>query len=737
MEKIDFSYLSSVQSITVRLIYQLKGGGFWIVFLLLLLGCQSKPEGNDWEVYKADTYSSSYSSLDQINKDNVDQLEVAWTYRSGDLEEDGYSTMETNPIIVDDVLYGGTPRLNVFALDAETGKELWMYQPFPEDPPRGYMRGVTYWEEGSDKRIFFSAGSYLFALNAETGELVKEFGDGGRVNLNEGLGRDPSTISVKSPSPGIIYKDLIIMGSAVGEGYNSAPGHIRAYNVRTGRQEWIFHTIPQPGELGYDTWEQTKGNQEIAKGGVNNWAGMSLDPERGMVFVPLGSPTYDFYGGDRPGKNLFGNSLVVLDASSGEYIWHYQTVHHDLWDYDLPAPPNLLTVEQNGEEIDAVAQITKTGFTFVFNRETGEPLFEIEERPVPKSNFENENAWPTQPHPVVPEPYIRQNYTRDQVPTLTAEARDSALALFDKYRADGLFTPADPRGTLYYPSTQSGANWGGAAHDPNSGMLYVNANEGPELLSLQRIEQETQASGSLYERGKVFYQRNCATCHGANREGMHPTYPAIANVQDRLTKEEVLNIIEKGGGRMPAFTNITEVQKDAIIAYLYNEKEGTIEESKQNIDKQDNEGGRFINITAYRRLEGPNGLPAIKPPWGTLNAININTGEIEWRIPLGTHPKLADKDIPPTGMESWGGPIVTAGGLLFIGATRDHKFRAFDKDTGELIWETTLPTGGFATPATYMAGGKQYIVIAAGGGRGTNPGDYYVAFVLPDQAISE
>lgn len=710
--------------------------GLWML-TLLFISCRPQSESHDWKVYKADNYSSSYSELDQINKQNVDQLEVAWTYRSGDLEEDGYSTMETNPIIVDGVLYGGTPRLNVFALDAETGKELWMYQPFPEDPPRGYMRGVTYWKEGSDKRIFFSAGTYLFALNAGTGELVKEFGDGGRVNLNEGLGRDPSTVSVKSPSPGIIYQDLIIMGSAVGEGYNSAPGHIRAYNVRTGNQEWIFHTIPQPGDFGYDTWEQVQGSQEIVKGGVNNWAGMSLDPERGMVFVPLGSPTYDFYGGDRPGKNLFGNSLVALDASNGEYIWHYQTVHHDLWDYDLPAPPNLLTVERNGKKIDAVAQITKTGFTFVFNRETGEPLFDIEERPVPQSNFEGENAWPTQPHPVAPEPFIRQNFTRNEIPTLTAEARDSARALFDKYRADGLFTPADPRGTLYFPSTQSGASWGGAAQDPKTGMLYVNANEGPELISLQRVEREVQASGSLYESGKAFYQRSCANCHGTNREGIHPTYPALTNVQDRLTKEEVLNIIEKGGGRMPAFTNITEVQKNAIIAYLYNEKEGTVEESKQNIDKEDNEGGRFINMTAYRRLEGPNGFPAIKPPWGTLNAVSLNSGEIKWRIPLGTHPELADKDISPTGMESWGGPIVTGGGLVFIGATRDHKFRAFDKETGELLWETTLPTGGFATPATYLSGGKQYIVIAAGGGRGTKPGDYYVAFALPDQEINE
>lgn len=699
---------------------------------LFLAACQSEPEGDDWEVYKADSHSSSYSSHDQINKENVDQLEVAWTYRTQDLEEGDYSTIETNPIIVDDVLYGGSPKLNVFAVDAKTGQELWMYKPF-EDPPRGYMRAVAYWEDGSDKRILFSAGTYLFALDADTGEPIEEFGDNGRINLNEGLGRDPSTISVKSPSPGIIYEDLIIMGSATGESYDAAPGHIRAYNVRTGEQEWIFHTIPEPGDLGYDTWQQVDGKQEIAKGGVNNWAGMSLDPERGIVYIPLGSPTYDFYGGDRPGKNVFGNSLLALDATTGEYVWHYQTVHHDLWDYDLPAPPNLLTVEHDGEEIPAVAQVTKTGFTFVFNRETGEPLFDIEERSVPQSNFESEQAWPTQPHPVAPQPFIRQNFTRDEITNLSEEARDSVLAMFDKYRAEGLFTPPDPKGTLFFPSTRGGANWGGAAHDPETGLLYINANETPELMTVRQVQREIPTGGTLFEKGKAIYEQSCATCHGMDLSGQHPLYPALNNVAERLSRDEVSSIIQDGGARMPAFPNISEEKIESIITFLLNEKDAAVEQSDEKAEQQESEGsGRYMNMSAYSRVEGPDGFPAIKPPWGTLNAINLNTGKIEWRIPLGTHPDLADRDISPTGLESWGGPMATAGGLVFMGGTRDRKLRAFDKANGELLWETTLPTGGFATPASYMVDGKQYIVIAAGGGRGTQPGDYYVAFTLPE-----
>lgn len=702
---------------------------------LLFAACAPK-KGEDyreWSVYKGDPSSSSYSALTQINKDNVDQLEVAWTYRTGDLTEDS-RTMETNPIIVDEVLYAASPHLRIFAVDAGTGEQLWMFDPFGEERARGYLRSVVYWQDGADRRILFTAGTWLHALDAGSGELIAGFGDEGKVSLNKGLGRDPETISVKASSPGIIYDDLLILGSAVGESYDAAPGHIRAYDVRTGEIVWTFHTLPQPGEPGFETWQNMSEEELRKRGGANNWAGMSLDKDRGIVYIPLGSPVYDFYGGNRPGKNLYGNSLVALDAATGNYIWHYQTVHHDLWDYDLPAPPNLLTVEKDGRQIDAVAQVTKTGFTFVFNRVTGEPLFPVEERAVPPSHIESEEVWPTQPFPTAPKPFIRQNFTKDEITDISPQARDSVLAAFSKYRNEGFFTPPDPGGTIVFPSTRGGANWGGAAHDPETGILYINANETPELSTVKKVRQKTSRGQTLFEKGEILYVQNCATCHGMSREGQHPTYPPLNNIKETHSREEVMTIIEEGGGMMPAFAALSKEKKDAIIAYLFDQKRNTAKQTPGHETKEITDGeGRFINVTAYSRFEGPDGFPAIKPPWGTLNAINLNTGETVWRIPLGTDSRLARQGITGTGLESAGGPVVTAGGLVFIGATKEEKIRAFDKETGDVLWQATLPTGGFATPATYMVKGRQYVVIAAGGGRGTDPGDYYVAFTLPDQ----
>ncbi|MCW9707955.1 PQQ-binding-like beta-propeller repeat protein [Fodinibius salsisoli] len=702
-----------------------------VLLLLLLIGCQSGEDRN-WATYKSDAASSSYSALRQIDKQNVDQLQVAWKYEVGDAEEEAYSTIETNPLVVDDVLYGASPFLKVFALDAATGEELWRFDPFEGERASGYMRSVVYWEDGSDQRILFSAGTNLYALDASTGELITDFGNQGKVDLNVGLGRNPDEISVKASSPGIIHNDLLIMGSAVGEGYNAAPGHIRAYNVRTGEIKWTFHTIPQPGKPGAETWAGGAPDSLQNRGGVNSWAGMSLDTERGIVYIPLGSPVYDFYGGDRKGKNLYGNSLLALNATSGEYIWHYQTVHHDLWDYDLPAPPNLVTVEHDGREIDAVAQVTKTGFTFVFNRETGEPLFPIEEKPFPASSIASEQTWPTQPIPTKPEPFVRQGLHKEDITTRTPEAHDSVQAKLQTYRNEGLFTPPDPKGTVLFPSTRGGANWGGAAYDPESGFLFINANETPEITTVKQVKREPAPGKSLFDRGKNFYLQNCATCHGGDLEGQHPIYPPLTNIAEQRSEEEVIEVIEQGGGMMPAFTNISDAEKEAIITFLYKQGENARADKEgvhQRVAESENEG-RYINLTAYSRLEDPDGFPGVTPPWGTLNAINLNTGEIAWRIPLGTEPKLETKN--PTGLESWGGPIATAGGLVFIGGTKDKKFRAFDKDSGELLWETTLPTGGFATPSTYMSNDKQYVVIAVGGGRGTRPDDYYVAFTLPD-----
>ncbi len=712
------------------------------VLALVTIGCQGESQaydwqGNDWEVYKADAASTSYSALDQINKENVDQLEVAWTYRTGDLTENHPRTgIETNPIIVDDVLYGVSPHLKVFALDAATGEERWMFDPFEDERARGKLRAVVYWEDGSDKRILFTAGNWLYALDASTGELIPDFGQGGRVSLNVGLRRDPASISVDAPSPGIIYQDLLILGSGVAPTYVSAPGDIRAYDVRTGEIVWTFHTIPLPGEPGFDTWgitdEESLNRYLNQQGGANSWAGMSLDLKRGIVYVPLGSPNYDYYGGNRPGKNLYGNSLLALDAATGEYIWHYQIVHHDLWDYDLPAPPNLVTIKKDGEEIDAVAQVTKYGFIFIFNRVTGEPVFPIVEKPVPQSNVEGEETWPTQPFPTKPEPFVRQHLTKDEVTDLFPGAREAVLAKLEQYRNEGLFTPPDPRGSILLPGTRGAARWGGAAYDPASGILYINASELPEISTVREVERNASADASLLERGEALYVQNCATCHGMDRQGRPPIYPALAHIEETHSKEEVRSIIKGGGSMMPAFSSLSKEEVNAIVAFLFEQNSNAAEEIDSGDEEEDNGNGRYIDVTSHKLLQGPRGYPAIKPPWGTLNAINLNTGEIVWKVPLGTYPELAEMGIPPTGRPSMGGPVVTAGGLVFIAGTGDKKFRAFDKDTGELLWETTLPAAGFATPATYMTGGRQYVVIAAGGGRGTEPGDYYIAFALPE-----
>ena len=695
-----------------------------------IIGCsEHHPADTDWPVYLGEG-SSQYSRLDQITPDNVTRLEVAWTYHAGDADdENGRTQIQTSPIVVDGVLYGVSPVLKVFALDASNGDPLWEFDPFgsgAESRRAGTSRGVTYWADGDDRRIFATSGSRLFALDATTGIPIETFGTGGVVDLHDGLepDRDVSDLYIVSNTPGVIFEDLLILPMRVGETNPAAPGHIRAFDVRTGDVTWIFHTIPHPGEFGYDTWPADAWQQG---GGANNWAGMSVDHERGLVFVPTGSATPDFYGGDRPGMNLFANTLLALDAATGKRVWHFQAVHHDIWDRDFPAPPNLVTVETDGVRRDIVAQITKSAHIFMFDRETGEPIFPIEERPVPPSDIPGEAAWPTQPIPTKPPPFARQRFTEDEVTDISPDATRTVLDRLRRMRSDGQFVPTSREGTIILPGLDGGGEWGGAAVDPATGVMYVNANDMPWIAAM--VEIKPGEGALLASVGHRVYAQHCLQCHGSDRTGDElGLYPALDDLAGRLTTEDTLAIIIEGRGYMPAHAHLSERDRDALMAYLFDSDVA----NPRAVESNESSTASEWVFAGYGRFLDQEGRPAVKPPWATLTAVDLNAGDILWNVTLGDWPELSVDGRPPTGAEAYGGPIVTAGGLIFIGATRDERFRAFDARDGELLWETTLPAAGYATPVTYAVGGTQYVVIAAGGGKvGTKSGDAYVAFALP------
>lgn len=717
-------------------------------FALILAGssCQNTPERlRTWSVYKADAQSTSYSPLDLINTRNVKDLEISWTFVPDDARGTRIGNSECNPIVVDNIMYFTSARHRLYAVDASTGKKIWSFDPFSGGEGGGINRGVTYWEDGDDKRILYTAGDNLFAQNALTGELIKSFGNGGKVSMNVGLRGDSSIISVIPTSPGIIYEDLLILGAEVSELFGAEPGYIRAYNVRNGKLEWTFHTVPHPGEFGYETWPKEAWKYV---GGVNDWAGMSIDKKRGLVFLALGSPSYDFYGADRIGSNLFGNSVVALDARTGTYKWHFQTVHHDLWDYDLPAPPNLATVQRDGKSIDIVAQTTKTGFLFVLDRDNGVPVYPVQEKPVPVSHVPGEKAWPTQPFPLKPLPYSRQFMTVEDLTNSTPGAHDSLVRRFKALRYEGLFTPPDVKGTLMIPGTRGGSNWGGGAVDPATSILYVKSNDSPEIDILQLVNpKEDDAAASPYFKGKALYQSYCAACHGRDREGDPPNYPALTRLNERMSKDVARTKILRGSGRMPSFEALLKGREESIIAFLYgmhdsrpSQKEVDLFEIHSN--RQSLQGGKtvedtasvYLNVTPFTHFRDINGYPALKPPWGALNAIDLNTGEYAWKVTIGNHPDLQQPGTPITGSEGSGGPIVTAGGLVFIGSTRDKKFRAYDKGTGELLWETQLPGVANATPCTYWSNGNQFVAVSVSG-TDEQPSGYVVAYALPGARV--
>jgi glucose dehydrogenase len=764
----------------------------------------------DWRVYNGGVNGDHYSPLTQITPANVGSLRQVWRV---DVGTDG--GVQANPLVVDRVVFGYGPTLDVFALDGATGKQMWKFE--SGIVGRQPSRGMSYWSDGKEKRLFAYIMNFLYALDPESGKPIESFGEGGRLDLRKDLDSDYTENNVALTTPGVIYKDKLIVGFRAPESNPAPRGDIRAYNVRTGKLEWSFHTIPHPGEPGYETWPD--GAWKTA-GAANNWAGMSVDEARGLVFVPTGSAVSDFYGFDRIGDDLYTNCLLALNAATGKLVWYFQGVHHDMWDRDFPSPPALVTVMRDDKPVDAVAQNSKQGYVFLFDRDTGKPLFPIEERPFPPSTVPGEVASKTQPIPLAPAPFARQLLTEDMLSTRTPESHKWAVEQFKTLRNGGQFLPfAVNQPTVIFPGFDGGAEWGGAAVDPHTGVMYVNANDlpwtgglgenkpdaspgeaiyqtqcapchgrgfagnppaFPSLMNLEKRMTQAQivdvihggkgrmpafsnlqgarldqlldylrhgsgaaagaASASagvvVDPAGAKVYAKNCAICHGDDRLGGPSNYPGLLGVRARLTDAQILDVVQKGKGRMPGFPKMDSADRDAVLRFL-----GPPAALAGTSDKQELAGKADLSVAApkyrfsgYKKFLDPEGYPAVVPPWGTLNAIDLNTGKYLWKIPLGNYPALAAKGMEDTGTENYGGPILTAGGVLFIGSTiYDRKLRAFDAKTGKLLWQGELPFAGNATPSTYMIDGKQYVVIAASGARDPKgpQGAAYVAFALP------
>jgi quinoprotein glucose dehydrogenase len=686
----------------------------------------------EWRVYHGDRGGRQWSPLARIDRSNVQQLRPAWEYAAGGLDPKRPSQIQCNPLVVEGVLYGISPDLTAFALDAATGEELWTWS--PGDAVNGTLappRGLVHWSDGAgDERILFGRGNRLFALDARTGRPIESFGDGGSIDLRDGLAEERPDDFVVATTPGAVYRDLLILGHRVSEIANAAPGHVRAFDVRTGAQRWIFHTIPRPGEPGHETWPADAWQRV---GGANSWAGITVDEARGIAFVPTGSATFDFYGGDRAGDNLYANTLLALDAATGKRLWHYQIVRHDLWDRDLPAPPDLVTIERDGRRIDAVAQITKSGHVFLFERESGAPLHPIEEVPVPGPALPGEAPPASQPIPVRPPPFARGRMTEADVTDRTPEAHAAVLAKLRRAQPAVPFQPPSLEGTVVFPGMDGGGEWGGAAFDPASGLLYVNANDVPFWLQMIETPEVSGASGI----GRATYVTACAMCHGLDRNGDGAGVPSLTGLYDRLGPLDVWRIVRDGRGRMPGMDGLLPaLARVPLLWYLRAPDDLASAAPAARSDEAERKLGlflRYMNV-GWQKFVDPQGYPATKPPWGTLTAIDLARGELVWQVPLGEIPELAAQGLTGTGAENYGGPVVTAGGLVFIAAAMDAKLRAFDKRTGELVFAHDLPAAGFATPAVYEADGREFVVVAAGGGKlGRPSGDRYVAFALPEE----
>lgn len=685
-----------------------------IIFMVACVGPVDEYNDPNWASYQGGPSRNQFKSFDEINIDNINQLEKVWEYASNGGDKT-LNQIQCNPLIIDGTLYGTSPGLKLFALNAASGEELWTFNPSEfvnEQYGTGVNRGVSYWTDGNTKRILYTVGPNLIAIDGNSGKPITTFGKGGIVNLKKGLGRDIDLTYYGNNTPGTVYNNLLIVGGRTSEGADHAPGHIRAYDILTGEISWIFHTIPPPGKYGADTWPDSA---FWKSGGANAWSGFSIDHETGIVYAPTGSASFDFYGGDRHGQNLFANSIIALNAETGERIWHFQVRHHDLWDRDLPAPPNLISIQKKGQTIKALAQITKSGDLFVLDRLTGKPLYPIEEIAAEPSTLEGEIAWPTQPVPTVYPTFSRTTFSEADLPVRSKLARSEALAATDSTRW-GEFIPPALQTKVLFPGMDGGGEWGGAAFDPENGWLFVNSNEMTWKFQFNKHEPVSL--------GQSIYQTNCQTCHAEDFTGnqLYGNIPDLTAVKNRLTKTAILKLLRNGRGIMPQFAQLSQQESEEVVKYIFGE-ESTVQNS-----------GNWpypYRFGGYGKFLASDGLPIIRPPWGQLTAIDLNKAEIAWQIPLGNIDSLEIPEHPDTGTENYGGPVVTSGGLVFIAATSDEKLRAFDKQSGEKLWEVQLPAAGYATPSTYLVNGKQYLVIACGGGKlGTPAGDKYVAYAL-------
>jgi quinoprotein glucose dehydrogenase len=702
-----------------------------LALLSLSVSCavQSAPTaGDNWFSYGGDPGGTHYSSLRQITKENVSSLKEVWRFEAPDP-----GSVQTTPLIIDGTMYVTSPRQKVIALDAATGKQKWVFD--SGVGTAAAIRGLSWWTDGKERRLFSAVASYIYAIDPATGKAIASFGDQGRIDLRANLRGKPADNAYHATSPAVVYKDLLILGGRVSETPPASPGDERAYDVRSGKLRWTFHTIPQAGEPGAETWP--KGARHF-QGGANAWAGSIVDTDRGIAFIATGSPADDFYGVTRAGDNLYANCVIALDANTGKRLWHFQATHHDLWDSDFAAPPSLLTVNSEGKRVAAVAATNKMGFVYIFDRVTGKPLFPIVETKVPASTVPGEAASLTQPIPTLPAALNKLTLSRDEVTNRTPEMRAWAQQQYDTFLgAQQPFTPLSiGKVTMVTPGWKGGVEWGGMTSDPEKGILYANVNNVFSLGSL--------ADSSTFRRagqGERAYRQQCMLCHGAEKQGTPPAIPSIVDVGKRLSAEEITTVIQKGRNAMPPFPALQPQNLANLVSFLTTGADAAASAAPRNAAAQ--APSKYV-FTGYSYFNDPEGYPAGPMPWGTLSAIDMNTGKYLWTVPFGEYTELAAKGMTDTGSGSHGGSALTATGVLFTGGSEnDLKFRAYDSATGKLIWSGALPGHGIATPAVYAVNGKQYVVIAsspARGGAGAELGSAaaprvsatsYVVFALP------